>query len=34
MILEGYSDANKISDAKDSKSSSGYVFILDGETMS
>ena len=27
-ILEGYNDANWISDTKDSKSTSGYVFIL------
>jgi hypothetical protein len=27
-ILEGYSDANWISDTKDSKSTSGYVFTI------
>ena len=34
MILEGYNDTNKISNTKDSKSTSGYVFTLGGETMS
>ena len=28
VVLEGYNDANLISDMKDSKSTSGYVFIL------
>ena len=31
-VLEGYSDANWISDIKDSKSTSGYVFTL-GEAV-
>ena len=29
-VLEGYCDANWISDTKDSKSTSGYLFTLDG----
>ena len=33
-ILEGYSDANWISDIKDSKSTSGYVFTLVGVVVS
>ena len=33
-ILEGYSDANWISDIKDSKSTSGYVFTLTGVAVS
>ena len=33
-VLEGYSDANWISDMKDTKSTSGYVFILCGVTVS
>ena len=33
-ILEGYSDANWISDIKDSKSTSGYVFTLAGAAIS
>ena len=33
-VLEGYSDANWISDSKNSKSTSGYVFILGGTTIS
>ena len=33
-ILEGYSDANWISDMKDTKSTSGYVFNLSGATVS
>ena len=32
--LEGYCDANRISDTKDSKSTSGYLFILGGEVVS
>ena len=32
--LEGYCDANWISDTKDSKSTSGYLFILGGEVVS
>ncbi|KAL6219568.1 hypothetical protein ACLB2K_007327 [Fragaria x ananassa] len=34
VILEGNNDANWISDMKDSKSTSGYVFILGDATMS
>ena len=34
VILEGYSDVNWISNVKDSKSYSGYVFILGGATVS
>ena len=30
VVLEGYSDANWISNVKDSKSHSGYVFTLGG----
>ena len=33
-ILEGYSDANWISNVKDSKSHSGYVFTLRGISVS
>ncbi|GKE34498.1 hypothetical protein Tco_1453820 [Tanacetum coccineum] len=33
-IIEGYSDANWISDIKDSRSTSGYVFILGGAAIS
>ena len=33
-VLKGYSDANWISDIKDSKSTSGYVFTLAGATVS
>ena len=33
-VLEGFSDANWISDVKDSKSTSGYVFTLAGATVS
>ena len=33
-VLEGYSDANWISDMKDTKSTSGYVFTLGGVTVS
>ncbi|KAH9768531.1 hypothetical protein KPL71_011635 [Citrus sinensis] len=33
-VLEGFSDANWISDIKDSKSTSGYVFTLAGATVS
>ena len=33
-VLEGYSDANWISDIKDSKSTSGYVFTLGGAAVS
>ena len=33
-VLEGYSDANWISDIKDSKSTSGYVFTLGGTAVS
>ena len=33
-ILEGYSDANWISNVKDSKSHSGYVFTLGGGAVS
>ena len=33
-ILEGYSDANWISNVKDSKSHSGYVFTLGGRVVS
>ena len=32
-VLEGYSDANWISNVKDSKSQSGYVFTLGGATV-
>ena len=34
VVLEGYSDANWISNVKDSKSQSGYVFTLGGATVS
>ncbi|KAL6982051.1 hypothetical protein U1Q18_052698 [Sarracenia purpurea var. burkii] len=33
-VLEGYCDANWISDTKDSKSTSGYVFLLGGAAVS
>ena len=33
-VLEGYSDANWISDMKDTKSTSGYVFTLGGAVIS
>ena len=33
-VLEGYTDANWISDMKDSKSTSGYVFTLGGAVVS
>ncbi|KAA0042920.1 pol polyprotein [Cucumis melo var. makuwa] len=33
-VLEGYSDANWISSTKDSKSTSGYIFILGGGAVS
>ena len=33
-IIEGYSDANWIFDIKDSKSTSGFVFILESATIS
>ena len=33
-VLEGYCDANWISDTKDSKSTSGYVFTLGGAAVS
>ncbi|KAL5577705.1 hypothetical protein UlMin_019404 [Ulmus minor] len=33
-VLEGYSDANWISDMKDTKSTSGYVFTLGGAAVS
>ena len=33
-VLEGYSDANWISDIKDSKSTSSYVFTLVGAAVS
>ena len=33
-VLEGYSDANWISNVKDSKSQSGYVFTLRGAAVS
>ena len=33
-VLEGYSDANWISDSKESKSTSGYVFTLAGAAVS
>ena len=33
-VLEGYSDANWISDSKNSKSTSGYVFTLGGAAIS
>ncbi|WP_310454583.1 Ty1/Copia family ribonuclease HI, partial [Staphylococcus nepalensis] len=32
-VLEGYCDANWISDVKDSKSTSGYVFTLGGAAI-
>jgi hypothetical protein len=33
-VLKGYSDVNWISDAKDSNSTSGYVFTLGETTIS
>ncbi|GKA49062.1 retrovirus-related pol polyprotein from transposon TNT 1-94, partial [Tanacetum coccineum] len=33
-VIEGYSDANWISDIKDSRSTSGYVFTLEGDAIS
>ena len=33
-VLEGYCDANWISNTKDSKSTSGYLFILGGGVVS
>ena len=33
-VLEGYNDANEISNVKDSKSHSGYVFTLEGGAAS
>ena len=33
-VLEGYSDANWISDIKDTKSTNGYVFTLGGAVVS
>ena len=33
-VLEGYCDANWISDTKDSKSTSGYVFTIGGGAVS
>ncbi|GJT78341.1 retrovirus-related pol polyprotein from transposon TNT 1-94 [Tanacetum coccineum] len=33
-VIEGYNDANWISDIKDSRSTSGYVFTLGGATIS
>ncbi|KAK6143449.1 hypothetical protein DH2020_023797 [Rehmannia glutinosa] len=34
VVIEGYNDANWISDIKDSKSTSGFVFTLGGATIS
>ena len=34
VVLEGYTDANWISDTKDTKSTSGYVFTIGGEAVS
>ena len=34
LVLEGYSDANWITDSEESKSISGYVFTLAGATVS
>ena len=34
VVLEGYSDANWISDTKDLKSTNGYVFTLGGAAVS
>ncbi|GJW63075.1 retrotransposon protein, putative, ty1-copia subclass [Tanacetum coccineum] len=34
VVIEGYSDANWISDIKDSRSTSGYVFTLGGAAIS
>ncbi|KAL0328125.1 UNVERIFIED_CONTAM: Retrovirus-related Pol polyprotein from transposon TNT 1-94 [Sesamum calycinum] len=33
-VLEGYSDANRISDSKDTKSTSGYIFTIGGGAVS
>ena len=33
-VLEGYSDVNWISDSDEIKSTSGYIFILDGGVVS
>jgi hypothetical protein len=33
-VLEGYSDANWISDADEFYATSGYVFLLGGDTIS
>lgn len=33
-VLEGYSDVNWISDSKDIKSTSGYIFTLNGGAIS
>ena len=33
-VLEGYSDANRIINFEESKSTSGYIFILRGVTVS
>jgi len=33
-VLEGYNDANWITDSDESKSTSGYVFTLGGATVS
>ncbi|XP_062089599.1 secreted RxLR effector protein 161-like [Humulus lupulus] len=33
-VLEGYTDASRISDIQDSKGTSGYVFTLGGATVS
>ena len=33
-ILEGYTDANWISDSDEIKSTSGYIFILGGNAVS
>ena len=34
LVLEGYNDANWITDFKKSESTSGYVFTLGGATIS
>ena len=34
VVLEGYSNTNWISDTNDSKSTSGYVFTIDGTVIS
>jgi len=33
LVLEGYIDANWIADYEESKSTSGYIFILRGATV-